>query len=91
MHFSVLFLVCKVWEKRVAWIQDRWQCSVMLAFMGEMLGQAMRIKARRPTLTYANICLFVSSFMVFVCSAFCGKEMGVVLAFALCRVVCLAR
>ena len=33
--------------KCVAWIQYWWQCSVMLAFMGGMLGQGTRLKARQ--------------------------------------------
>ena len=45
--------------KYVAWIQERWQCSVMLAFMGGMLGQGTRLKARRLTLAYTNLCLYV--------------------------------
>ena len=63
----------------------------MLAFMGGMLGQGMSLNARRPALAYANVRLYVFSFIVFVCSAFGGKEMGGVLVFALCHVVCLAR
>ena len=63
----------------------------MLAFMGWMLGQGTHIKARRPTLAYANIRLYVFFFIIFLCSTLGGKDMGGVLLFALCRVVCLAR
>ena len=77
--------------KHVAWMQERWQCSVMLAFMGGMLGQGTCLKARRPALAYANVRLYGFSFIVFIRSAFWGKEMGGVLVFALCRVVCLVR
>ena len=77
--------------KRVAWIQELWQCIVMLAFMGRMLGQVMPLKVHRLALAYTNICLFVVSFIVFVRSTFLGKEMGGVLVFALCCGVCLAR
>ena len=77
--------------KCVAWIQERWQCNVMLAFMGGMLGQVMHLKARLPVLAHANVRQFVFSFIVFIRSAFWGMDMGVVLVFALCHVVCLAR
>ena len=56
--------------------------------MGGMLGQGMRLKARRSALAYANVRLYVFSFIFFVRSAFWGKKMGGVLVFALCRVVC---
>ena len=62
--------------KRVAWMQERWQCSVMLAFMGGMLGQRTRLKVRRLALAYANVGLYVFSFIVFIRSAFWGKKMG---------------
>ena len=62
--------------KCVAWIQERWQCNVMLAFMGGMLGQGMPLKARRPALAYANICLYVFSFVAFIRSAFLGRNGG---------------
>ena len=77
--------------KCVAWIQDRWKCDVVLALMDEMLGQGMCLKARRPALWYANVRLYVFSFIFFVRSAFGGKEIGVVVGFALCHMVCLAR
>ena len=77
--------------KCVAWIQERWQCNVMLAFMGGMLGQGTHLQARLPALAYAKVCLNVFSFIVFICSLFFGKEMGGVVGFALCCVVCLAR
>ena len=67
------------------------QCSVMLAFMGRMLDQGMRLKARCLALAYANVHPYVFSFMLFVRSAFWGKEIGGVLVFPLCRAVCLAR
>ena len=48
----------------------------MLAFMGGMLGQGMPLKARCPALAYANICLYVFSFVVFIRSAFLGRNGG---------------
>ena len=77
--------------KRVAWIQERWQCSVVVAFMGRMLGQATHLKVHCPALAYTNIRLFVFPFIAFIRSAFWGKEMGGVLVFALCRMVCVLR
>ena len=49
----------------------------MLVFMGGMLGQGMRLKVRCLALVYANICLYIFSFITFVRSTFRGKEMGV--------------
>ena len=43
--------------KRVAWMQERLQCNVMLAFMGGMLDQGTCLKGRRPAPVYANVCL----------------------------------
>ena len=63
--------------KHVVWIQERWQCSVMLAFMGGMLGQGTHLKARHPALVYANFCLYAFFFIVFICSAFFGEGNGV--------------
>ena len=42
----------------------------MLAFMGGMLGQGTCLKVRRPALVYANVRLYVFSFIAFVRSAF---------------------
>ena len=72
-------------------MQERWQCSVMLAFMGGMLGQGTYLKACRPALAYTNVRLYAFPFIVFFLLAFWGKETGGVLMFALCRVVCFAR
>ena len=77
--------------KHFAWIQERWQWNVLLALMGRMLGQGTCLKARRVALVYANVRLYICSFIVFVHSAFLGKEMGGVVGSALCRVICLAR
>ena len=63
----------------------------MLAFMGRMLGQGMRLEARRLALAYNNIRLYVFSFIFFVRLAFWGKDMGDVVWFVLCCVVCLVR
>ena len=62
----------------------------MLAFMGGMLGKEAGLKACRPALAYANIRLYIFPFIVFVLLAFWGKDMGGVVWFALCRMVCLA-
>ena len=63
----------------------------MLTFMGGMLGQETRLKACLLALAYGNACPYVFSFIVFVCLAFLGKEMGVVVGSALCHMVCLVR
>ena len=59
----------------------------MLAFIGGMLGQGTCLKVCHPALAYANVCLYVFSFIVFIHLAFWGKEIGGVVVFALCRVV----
>ena len=38
MHFFVVVFGLQWVGKCVAWIQELWQGSVMLAFMGKMLG-----------------------------------------------------
>ena len=63
--------------KRVAWMQERWKCSVMFAFMGGMLGQRAHLKARRPALAYANVRLYIFFFIVFIRSAIWGRKWGV--------------
>ena len=63
----------------------------MLAFMGEILGQGMRLKARCPDLAYANVCLYFFSLIAFIHLAFWVKDMGGVVWFVLFGVVCFAR
>ena len=57
MHFSVLFLDCSVWENALHGCNSGG--NAMLDFMGGMLGQGTHLKARRPALAYANVCLHV--------------------------------
>ena len=59
--------------------------------MSGMLGQGTHLKVHRLALAYANIRLYIFSFIVSIRSIFWGKDMGVVLLFALCRVVSLVR
>ena len=63
----------------------------MLALMGGMLGQGTHLKLHCPALVYANVRLYVFSFIVFIRLAFWEKEMGGVVGFALCSVACMAR
>ena len=65
------------------------QCN--LSFNGGKLGKGMRLNARRPALACTDVCLYVFPFIVFIRLAFWGKEMGGVLVFALCHVVCFMR
>ena len=64
----------------------------MLAFMGKMLGQGTRLKARRPALAFVNVHLCIFFLHCFHLLSILGEGNGEgVVGFALCHVVCLAR
>ena len=77
IHFFCVVSGLQCVRKHVAWIQEQWQCSIMRAFMGGMLGQRTCFKARRPALVYANIRLYVFSFIGSFVQHFWGRKWGV--------------
>ena len=90
MHFFVAYHVGSVWKSTKVclncpvfnalgvamyypkWVARRWarRCAK------RMLGQGTCLKARRPAFVYANVCLYVFSFIVFI-QHFRGKTWGV--------------
>ena len=68
----------------------QWAVGVLRIAMGGMLGQATRQKAHRPGLGIPPIAILnMFSFFVLVSQAFLWKEMGGLLRFAVCCMVCL--